>query len=163
MSDIMDGLSKICRYNGQINRFYSVAEHSVLVSLYAEALGDQEAMLPALFHDAHEAYTGDIPSPHKAMEPRFAKFEQGYEVVVREALGLPEPDDDVWRRVDVYDKNILHRELAVLRDRMPDWFDADIERTIPAVVQPVGLEWQEARAMFRHRTHDLGYGLTGNL
>lgn len=120
-------------------------------------------MLPALFHDAHEAYTGDIPSPHKVMEPAFAWFEQGYEVVVREALGLPGPDDDVWRRVDVYDKNLLHRELTVLRDEMPNWFDPIMERAVPERIQPVGLEWQEARAMFRARMQDLGYGLTGNL
>ncbi len=149
IEDIMDGLAKICRYNGQINRFYSVAEHSVLVSRYAEIIGDQEAALPGLMHDAHEAYTGDIPSPHKVMEPAFARFEKGYEVVVREALGLPDPDDDVWRRVGIYDKNILHRELAVLRDQMPTWFDHTIERAVPAQVQPVGLEWVEARAMFR--------------
>lgn len=163
MSDIMDGLSKICRYNGQVNRFYSVAEHSVLVSLYAELVGDYEAMLPGLLHDAHETYSGDIPSPHKAMVPAFARFEDGYAVVVRQALGLPDPDDDVWRRVGIYDKMILHREMSVLRDEMPTWFDADMERAVPEAVRPVGLDWQEARAMFRSRIHYLGFGLNVNL
>lgn len=164
MSDIMDGISKICRYNGQINRFYSVAEHSVLVSIMAELAGDEEAILPCLFHDAHEAYSGDLPTPHKAMVRGLAEFELGYEVRVREALNLPGPDDPVWARVALYDSQILHRELAVLRQtNLPRWFDPEVEGAVPAQVQPVGFEWQEARAMFRARLHDLGYGLGGNL
>jgi len=164
MSDIMDGISKICRYNGQIDRFYSVAEHSVLVSRIAELAGDEEAIIPALFHDAHEAYSGDLPTPHKAMVPGLAKFEEGYELVVREALQLPGPDDPVWDRVADYDAQILHRELSVLRSRnLPYWHDPQQEGRVPAQVQPVGFEWQEARAMFRARLHDLGWGLGGNL
>jgi len=164
MSDIMDGLSKICRYNGQVNEFYSVAEHSVLVSRIAELMGDEEAILPALFHDAHETYSGDLPTPHKAMVRGLAQFEEGYELTVRAALELPGPDDPVWDRVAEYDSMILHRELAVLRrDNLPHWYDPQVEGTVPAGVQPVGFEWREARAMFRARLHDLGWGLGGNL
>ncbi len=155
MSDIMDSIAKICRYNGHVRRFYSVAEHSVLVSRIAELLGDTEAMIPALFHDAHEAYCGDIPSPQKGMVQGMHEFEAGYEVVVRVALGLQDQHDDVWRRVKIYDTMILHRELIVLRDPLPCWFDPIIERAVPMEVQPVGLEWQEARAMFRQRMHEL--------
>lgn len=155
-SDMMDGLSKICRYNGQINRFYSVAEHSVLVSLYAEAEGDIEAMYPALLHDAHEYLSGDIPTPQKDMVKGLKAFEDGYEMVVREALDLPGPDDSVWERVALYDHQILHRELAVLREIMPTWFDPDIERIVPEHIQPVGYEWVEARAFFRQRFRLLG-------
>lgn len=157
LSDIMDGLSKICRYNGQVNTFYSVAEHSVLVSRYAEIMGDTPAVLPALFHDAHEAYSGDIPTPHKSMIAGAREFEDAYELVVREALGLPGPEDEVWQRVRQYDTAILHRELIVLRDKLPNWYDPQIESIIPPQLQPVGHEWREAREMFRHRMQDLGY------
>jgi len=164
MQDIMDGISKICRYNGQINEFYSVAEHSVLVSRYAEIMGDHEAMLPALFHDAHEAYSGDLPTPHKAMVRGLAQFEEGYELVVREALGLPGPDDPVWDRVAKFDSQILHRELAVLRsENLPQWYDPKIEGEVPAQIQPMGLDWREARSIFRMRMQDLRVELGGNL
>lgn len=165
MSDIMDGISKICRFNGQVSTFYSVAEHSVLVSRIAEMEGDYEALLPALFHDAHEAYSGDIPTPHKAMVRGILEFENGYELRVREALGLPSPEDPVWERVARYDAMILHRELRTLRDpkRLPFWYDPNMDAQISEQVQPVGLEWREARALFRSRMHDLGFGLGGNL
>lgn len=165
MSDIMDGISKICRYNGHIDRFYSVAEHSVLVSRFAEMAGEEEAVvIAALFHDAHEAYSGDIPTPHKRMLPALVGFEKGYEDRVREALGLPLPWDPVWERVAVYDAQILHRELAVMRQRnLPRWFDPDMERNTPGSIQPVGLPWDEARSLFRQRMLELGFGLGGNL
>jgi len=165
MSDIMDGISKICRYNGQIDRFYSVAEHSVLVSRLAELAGEDElTQICALFHDAHETYSGDLPTPHKAMVRGLAQFEEGYELRVREALGLPGPEDPVWERVAQYDAQILHRELAVMRrENLPQWFDPNMERNTPGSILPVGFEWQEARALFRQRMHDLGWGLGGNL
>lgn len=164
MSDIMDGISKICRYNGQVNEFYSVAEHSVLVSRFAEMVGNHAAIIPALFHDAHEAYSGDLPTPHKSMVPGLAKFENGYEVRVREALGLPGPEDPVWADVARYDSMILHRELSVLRaENLPQWFDAEIEALVPSNLVPIGLDWRDARAMFRARLIDLGFHIEGNL
>jgi hypothetical protein len=165
ISDMMDGISKICRYNGQINEFYSVAEHSVLVSRFAELAGEDEmTVICALFHDGHEYLSGDLPTPHKAMVRGLREFEEGYESVFREAMGLPGDQDAVWDRVAKYDSEILHRELAVLRrTNLPQWFDPTIEGTVPSSIQPVGLDWREARAMFRARMSDLGWGLGGNL
>lgn len=164
MSDIMDGISKICRYNGQINEFYSVAEHSVLVSRMAALAGDTDAELPALMHDVHEYVSGDYPTPHKDMVPGLVAFEDQYMETVRDALDLPPSTDPVWDRVAEYDSQILHRELIVLRrDNLPTWFDPNIEALVPTQIQPLGVEWREARSMFRARLQDLGWGLGGNL
>lgn len=73
LSDIASGLSKCCRYAGQIKVFYSVAEHSVLVHdlVRHEWKETRDTDTPsgllqaALFHDAAEAYIGDITSPAK--------------------------------------------------------------------------------------------------
>jgi len=63
LADIAVGLANTPRFAGQVSRFYSVAEHSVRVS--AAIVGGGRWSLSGLFHDAHEAYTGDITAPMK--------------------------------------------------------------------------------------------------
>lgn len=66
LEDIAQALGNTCRFNGHTKRFYSVAEHSVFVKELVKAHGGTvEQQLAALFHDAHEAYVGDMPTPLK--------------------------------------------------------------------------------------------------
>src|SRR5689334_14267678 len=65
IEDIAHALSMQCRYNGHVQRFYSVAEHSCYVSaIVAAEMGnakyDINVALWALLHDASEAYLGDV-------------------------------------------------------------------------------------------------------
>lgn len=60
IDDIAWSLSMQCRYNGHVKKFYSVAEHSYLISKW---FADQNRFMEAfqsLFHDAAETYIGDI-------------------------------------------------------------------------------------------------------
>jgi len=62
IKDIAHHLSRICRWNGGVNGFYSVAEHSIKV---AKAVAP-EYQLWGLLHDAVETYIGDITRPVKS-------------------------------------------------------------------------------------------------
>jgi len=63
---IAHSLSNQCRFNGHCNKFYSVAEHSMLVAdRVMEQTGDSLTTMFALLHDVSEAVICDIPRPIK--------------------------------------------------------------------------------------------------
>lgn len=65
IEDIAHSLSQQCRFTGHTSRFYSIAEHCLLVaSLLAERYGSR-VVLGGLVHDAAEAYFGDMAGPSK--------------------------------------------------------------------------------------------------
>jgi uncharacterized protein len=87
--DIAHSLGQLARYNGHAKRFYSVAEHSVLVSKLVEKL-DLGDPFDGLMHDATEAYLSDVPSPLKQMLPDFREFDARMETALRLQYGLGE-------------------------------------------------------------------------
>jgi hypothetical protein len=81
--DIAHALSMQCRYAGHCLRFYSVAEHCVLL---ASAIPEQK--LWALLHDASEAYLVDVPRPVKPSLPGYKELEDGIMFLVARQFGL---------------------------------------------------------------------------
>lgn len=68
VQDIAHALSNACRFIGHPTVFYSVAEHSCLVHDLVLAAGHGARWAAAaLYHDAHEAYLGDVATPLKPL------------------------------------------------------------------------------------------------
>lgn len=89
-TDIAHALSLICRYGGHVDRFYSVAEHCVLLSRWLEAEGfDSEVQLVGLLHDATEAYVGDMVRPLKKQLVEYREAEDKVQRVIWQKFNLP--------------------------------------------------------------------------
>lgn len=74
IEDIAHALSMQCRYAGHCIRFYSVAEHSVLLARHFRE-DSVHMRLWALLHDASEAYLTDVPRPLKPFLPGYKEAE----------------------------------------------------------------------------------------
>ena len=94
--EIAHALSNICRFNGHVSRFMSVAEHSVWVSMECDP-GDA---FEGLMHDAAEAYIGDVVRPLKRCLGDYREIEQRVELALAEQFDLRYPWPDSVRRAD---------------------------------------------------------------
>lgn len=142
IDDIAHGLANICRYSGQCKSFYSVAEHSLLVS--ETAVGFE---FEALMHDAAEAFLGDVTRPLKQMLPEFKKIEREVENAIFERFGIRHPMPPEVKKADL---RVLAAEQKQI---MPDGTDAWVrgQRVEPAPVKVRNLAPVEAKAAFLER------------
>lgn len=112
IEDIAHALALQCRFTGHVRQFYSVAQHSVMVS----QLVPKEQALDGLLHDASEAYLADIARPIKNM-PGFGDVYHAAEAKLEEAVawhfGTTYP---MSPEVKVADNLMLWAEM---RDLMP--------------------------------------------
>lgn len=113
IEDIAHALSNMCRYAGHVSEFYSVAQHSVLVSRSLPP----EYRLWGLLHDAAEAYVVDVPRPIKRFLTNYAEIEAGVMRVVVEAFGLTPIEQP--EAVTVADNSILGDEKKYLMSNTP--------------------------------------------
>ena len=117
--DIAHSLSMQCRYLGHAHNFYSVAQHSVLLATWCREKGmSPESQFEALMHDAHEAYTGDIPKPIKVSIPILQDAEKRVEDVVRRKYRL-QPDMPDW--CHQIDRDIVVDEKRALMADQNGW------------------------------------------
>jgi hypothetical protein len=123
-----------CRYTGHVSKFYSVAEHSLLVTRLMEEVEYCKAgggtPLEGLLHDAHEGYISDIASPWKTMIPEYSKAEKGIEAAMRAHFGLPAKISEGVRRADWLALFIEAKQLladgVVEQFRPPDPYVKDL-------------------------------------
>lgn len=119
--DIAHALSYICRGNGQVRQFFSVASHSIMCALEAKERGysDSTAMF-CLLHDASECYLSDVPGPVKGGLAGYAEAERRLQNVIYTRLAGRIPEEDELAVVEAVDKDLLYWDLKVLLDEKQD-------------------------------------------
>ena len=77
IGDVAHALSLLCRANGHVRHFYSVAQHSIVCAKEAEARGlNAKICFACLLHDASEAYLSDVTRPVKPNLPFYLAVEK---------------------------------------------------------------------------------------
>lgn len=105
--DIAHALGKICRFGGHVNRFYSVAQHSIIVA----HLVPEHCKRAALLHDASEAYLGDVVKPLKMLLGKsYGRIEDYFTSTINLKFGILltyEIEDEI-KQADRYALEIEH-------------------------------------------------------
>nr|WP_295901143.1 HD family phosphohydrolase [uncultured Bdellovibrio sp.] len=97
IEDIACALARQARFNGHTRFFYSVGQHSCLG---AEVSPTKEIALHMLFHDATEAYIGDLVSPVKALLPDFEIIESRIHWAISQKFNMEYPLPKVVKQID---------------------------------------------------------------
>jgi hypothetical protein len=114
IEDIAHGLSLQCRFNGHCNKFYSIAEHCIRMACW-DLPGDPKQRL---FHDAAEAYIGDIPSPIKQNLSEFEKIEENLLEIIFKKFKIQLYNKDIIKKADLI---MLATEVRDLMNNPNDW------------------------------------------
>ncbi len=143
LEDVAHALSRICRANGHLRDFYSVARHSLHASYEAEQRGcGVRVQLLALLHDAAESYIGDMTRPLRRRFPDFTEVERRLQTLLFSKLAVPDFTEAECRAVKAIDDALLYHEflkfhgirlvdtppkllLPVLPDKSPDETEAE--------------------------------------
>lgn len=148
IEEIAHALSNLCRYTGHVNRFYSVAEHSVLVSRIVPV----DFALCGLLHDASEAFLGDVSSPLKKLLPDYKRIEENVEKSIARYFGIPFPFP---KEIHEADKRMYWQERQEIADngiRDALWHQ-DLRAT--RKVEAKGMAPHMARRMFMTRYREI--------
>ena len=137
--DIASGLAKCCRWAGQCEGFFSVAQHSIIVS----KLCSPPNALWGLMHDSPEAYTRDMIKPIKAGLGDYNELEFLFlEAIAKKfELILPIPDE-----VKEIDHLVTATESHYLMKATPE-----IKKEFPRVIDKIDIypwEWQRAEGEY---------------
>lgn len=146
IDDIAHGLSLICRYSGQCDQFYSVAEHCIHVSEVA-----REHAYAALMHDAAEAFVGDVTRPLKQLLPNYKSIEAAVEGAICSRFQVEYPIPDAVKNADL---RVLAAEQAQIMPLGTNAW-AHTAGVIPANITVKSYSPPEAKLIFLQRFEQL--------
>jgi len=144
-------LSNLCRFTGHVGQFYSVAQHSVIVSLIVPPQFAYEGLM----HDCAEAFIGDMSAPLKRLMPQYEEMEKAIEMAIFPKLGLTYPSPIEVKRADLVALATEHRDLFARR--FP-WTEISGIDPIAEKISP--LPPKEAYILFMERYIELKKGKT---
>lgn len=126
IEDIAQGLGNLCRFTGQISKFYSVAEHCMHVA----DLVPPPFKRIALLHDASEAYIADISTPLKnELGAAYRQIENRITEAIDQAFGCDGQLVLLPACVRAADRMMLMTERDALVAVRKDWGE-EFEQTI---------------------------------
>ena len=156
LADLVSGISRCCRYSGQLKdsvEQYVVAEHSYLVAMaldrdlpepfsYYDVIARRNIIRAGLAHDLTEGLMVDLPRPIKKQDPWYQGQEAKFEKVIRKRFGLIETP----KIVHEYDHRIcLDERKHLMNPSHLEWGDDHLK---PLNVEPQGWSPSEARRRF---------------
>ncbi len=141
IGDIAHGLAHQCRFNGQTNKFYSVAQHSLLVA----SILPRELRLAGLLHDASEAYLGDVVQPLKDLLPEYQAIEANFCEVLGERFGVNLLHNDAIKYADLIVLATERRDLMPMD--MADWSSIAGITPMSSTIKPMSPDAAAAQFM----------------
>jgi hypothetical protein len=116
IEDIAHSLSQQCRFGGHLPKYYSVAQHCIIMSQYMH----KSLKLQALLHDASEAYLLDIPTPIKKGLLNYKEIEERLMTELSVKFGFQYPLHEAVKEVDEYMLQWEWSRLMLSEDTFPD-------------------------------------------
>lgn len=120
---IARALSRAPRFAGLSDRFYSVAQHSVVLSLYYDS--SPELAKYSLLHDATEAFMCDLPAPLKSLLPEYERIEKRLLDAILDKFGV----ENLSQVIMNVDKLLAHWEAEAINLVPPPWLSSEIVYT----------------------------------
>jgi len=145
--DIAHALSNVCRFTGHVSGFYSVAQHSVLIS---ERVPEEDALW-GLLHDASEAYIADVARPVKRSEEMLPYREVERKLMLAVCLRFCLPIEMPASVAEADHRMLWTEKRDLMADEPAPWGDPVEPYRIP--VTP----WapQDAKKAFESRLEEL--------
>ncbi len=152
IEDIAHGLSNVCRFAGQSSEFYSVAQHSVLVS----RLVPMQHARWGLLHDAAEAFVGDMARPLKRLIPEYKRIEVRIMEAIADRFGLePWPEPMCVKSADIYALALEGARFMAGREDEYGIADCAVQKTGMAVNSLFSMSPTEGKKLFMDRFVEL--------
>ena len=118
LNEIVNSLSKQCRFNGHINKFYSVLQHCMFTYEIACILYPDDKLVQqhALVHDFHEAYVSDIVTPlaNYLCTDKIEKLKNDIDTKIFKSLNINEINDHDKVMIKTCDKIAYELESTFL-------------------------------------------------
>lgn len=121
IKDIAHSLSLICRGNGHVSTFFSVAQHCINCALEAkERHYNYKIILACLLHDAAESYLSDVPRPLKEDIKDYVNIENKLlDIIYTKYLGSPLTLEEQTIIKDIDDDMLYYDLKYLLNETLP--------------------------------------------